>query len=159
MTQPDFRPIRRQLILNGGFVMLLGFAAGFAFVFYILGSIELWPIPGKIVYQLPGTDKAWRMTHLEGVINGLMLWLLSAVLPTFELSVKLTRRVAQALIITAWTFPIASLFDALFKDSRGLRFGAPITNIIPFFLFYVGILTLIWAVVAVIVATWRQRPE
>lgn len=159
MTQPDFRPIRRQLILHGGFVMLFGFAAGFAFVFYILGSIELWPIPGKIAYQLPGSDKAWRMTHMEGVINGLMLWLLAAVLPTFELSVSLTRRVAYALIITAWTFPIASLFDALFKDSRGLRFAAPITNIIPFFLFYIGIIALIWAVVAVIVATWRQRPE
>jgi hypothetical protein len=158
VTQSEFRPIKRQLILHGGFVMLFGFAAGFAFVFFILGSIELWPIPGRIDYQLPGSDKAWRMTHLEGVLNGLMLWLLAAILPTFELSAKLTRRVAHALIVTAWTFPVASLFDALFKDSRGLRFAQPISNIIPFFLFYVGIITLIWAVIAVIVATWRQRP-
>ena len=159
MALPEFRPIKRQLILNGGFILLFGFAAGFGFLFFILGSIELWPIPGKIAYQLPGSDKAWRMTHLEGLINGLMLWLLAVVLPAMELTAKQAQRIAWAFIITAWTLPVASLFDALFKDSRGLRFGGPITNIIPFFLFYIRIIALVWAVVAVLVAHWRLRPD
>ncbi|MFM5886140.1 MAG: hypothetical protein ACKOQ3_12605 [Novosphingobium sp.] len=159
MNQPDFRPIKRQLILNGGFVMLFGFAAGFGFLFFILGSIELWPIPGSIAYQLPGSEKAWRMTHLEGVLNGLMLWLLAVVLPAMDLPVARARNVARALIVTAWTFPVASLFDALFKDSRGLRFGGPITNLVPFFLFYIGILALIWAVVSVIAAHWKPQAD
>lgn len=159
MTAPEFRPIKRELILNGGFILLFGFAAGFGFLFFILGSIELWPIPGKIAYQLPGSDKAWRMTHLEGVMNGLMLWLLAVVLPAMELTAKQARRTARALILTAWTFPIASLFDALFKDSRGLRFGGPITNIIPFFLFYIGIIALVWAVAAIVAAHLQATPD
>jgi len=159
MTSPTLRPLQRLLIIHGGLVLLLGFAAGFGFVFFLLGSIELWPIPGKIDYQLPGSEKAWRMSHLEGVLNGFMLWLVAAVLPALQLPLSSARRVSVALIVTAWTFPIASLFDAFFENSRGLRFGEPVTNLIPFFLFYIGIIALVWAVVEVIVMVWKQKPE
>jgi len=152
----ELRPVQRMLIVQGGYVMLLGFAAGFGFVFFLIGSIELWPIPGKIVMQLPGTDKAWRMTHMEGVLNGLLLWLLAALQPAMALPVQVARRIARMLVLTAWCFPIASLFDALFKDSRGLKFAAPVTNLIPFFLFYVGIIALVWAVIEIIVRVRKQ---
>jgi hypothetical protein len=142
-------PLQRTLIVHGGLVLMLGFLAGFGFLFYLLGAIELWPLPGRIDYQLPGSYKAWRMSHLEGVMNGLMLWLVAAALPVFRLPGASARRVACALLVTAWTFPIASLFDAFFEHSRGLRFGGPVTNLIPFFLFYVGIIALVWAVVEV----------
>lgn len=157
VSQPELRLRQRSLILHGGSVLLLGFAVGFGFLFFIIGSIELWPIPGKIAYQLPGTMKAWRMSHLEGIMNGFMLWLVAAVLPTFDLPSNSARRLVSCLIVTAWTLPIASLFDAFFAESRGLRFGGPITNIIPFFLFYVGILALIWAVVEVMVGVRKQK--
>jgi hypothetical protein len=159
MTPAELRPIQRMLFRHGGLVMLLGFAAGFGFLFFLIGSIELWPIPGKIAHQLPGSEKAWRMTHLEGVINGLLLWLLAAVLPAMDLTIRQARRIAQALIVTAWTFPIASLFDALFPGSRGLKFGGPVTNLIPFFLFYIGIIALVWAVVSIVAAHWRSQPD
>jgi hypothetical protein len=159
MIPSELRSIQRMLLRHGGLVMLFGFAAGFGFVFFLIGSIELWPIPGKISIQLPGSEKAWRMTHMEGVLNGLLLWLLAAVLPAMDLSLRQARRIALALVLTAWTFPIAALFDALFADSRGLKFGGPITNMIPFFLFYIGILALVWAVVSIVIAHWRAQPD
>jgi len=70
MDSSELRGVQRLLIVQGGYVMLLGFVAGFGFVFYLIGSAELWPIPGKIAVQLPGSDKAWRMSHMEGVLNG-----------------------------------------------------------------------------------------
>lgn len=155
MSSTDYRTIQTMLVRQGGLVLLLGFAAGFGFVFFLIGSIELWPIPGKIAVQLPGTVKAWRMSHLEGVMNGLMLWLLAAVLPTFALPIATARRIARMLVVTAWTFPIASLFDAFFQNSRGLRFGGPVTNLIPFFLFYVGIILLVWAVIEITIKVGR----
>jgi hypothetical protein len=157
MGDTELRAVQRILIVQGGYVMLLGFAAGFGFVFYLIGSVELWPIPGKIALQLPGSDKAWRMSHMEGVLNGLMLWLVAALLPAMALPVATARRIARMLVLTAWCFPIASLFDALFKDSRGLRFAAPVTNLVPFFLFYIGIIALVWAVVEIIVRVRAQR--
>ncbi|WP_421836647.1 hypothetical protein [Novosphingobium sp.] len=156
MEGSELRAVQRMLIVQGGYVMLLGFVAGFGFVFYLIGSIELWPIPGKIAVQLPGTDKAWRMSHMEGVLNGLLLWLVAALQPAMALPVATARRIARMLVLTAWCFPIASLFDALFKDSRGLKFAAPVTNLIPFFLFYVGIIALVWAVVEIVVRVRKQ---
>ncbi|QJQ31456.1 hypothetical protein GV829_02495 [Sphingomonas lacunae] len=155
MPTTDYRAIQTMLVRQGGLVLLLGFVAGFGFLFFLIGAIELWPIPGKIDYQLPGTVKAWRMSHLEGVMNGLMLWLLAAVLPTFALPFATARRIAHMLVVTAWTFPIASLFDAFFQNSRGLRFGGPVTNLIPFFLFYIGIILLVWAVIEIIIKVGR----
>lgn len=154
---PHLRPLQRMLIIHGGLVLLLGCVAGFGFLFYLIGAIELWPIPGKIDYQLPGTDKAWRMSHLEGVLNGFLLWILAAVLPALALPQKSARRVVMLLIITAWLFPIASLFDAFFENSRGLRFAEPVTNLIPFFMFYVGVLSVMWAAAEVVVVTWKRK--
>jgi hypothetical protein len=79
------------------------------------------------------------MTHLEGIINGLALWLAAVLLPGMNLSDKAIVRIANGLIVVAWTFIVASSFDAFFPESRGLYFGGPITNILAFLMFYVGV--------------------
>ena len=57
------------------------------------------------------------------------------------------------MIGVGWMFSVASLFDAFFPNSRGLQFGGPLTNRIPFFLFYVGIV-IVMVVLAMI--AWRS---
>ena len=61
------------LVAHGGLVFLLGMAAGFPFAFEILGRLELWPIPGSVQMDMPGDVRGWRMAHLEGVLNGLLM--------------------------------------------------------------------------------------
>jgi hypothetical protein len=133
------RSVQRLLVGHGALVMLFGCAVGFAFLFFLLGSIRLWPFPGSIDLQLPGTERAWRMTHLEGILNGLALWLLALVMPLVGFGHKAQRRAAWCVIITAWTFVIASLMEALFANSRGLEFAPPWSNTTSFLLFYVGV--------------------
>ena len=72
MQSPNFEisAVQTRLIGNGALVLLAGFVFGFGYLFFLLGKIELWPIPGSIAQQFPGTIKAWRMSHLEGVLNG-----------------------------------------------------------------------------------------
>ncbi len=53
------------------------------------------------------------------------------------------------MVIVAWTIVLAAAIDPLFPNARGLAFGTNIPNTIAFFLFYVGIVTVVW-VVAVI---------
>jgi len=153
---PAVAAARRRLLGHGGLVLLLGGAAGFGFLFFLLGEIKLWPFPGSIDYQLPGSYKAWRMSHLEGIINGFALWLTAAALPILTLSDKAVSRIANGLIIVAWTFVLASLMDAVFPNSRGLYFGGPITNTIAFLTFYVGVL--IFMFVAAYIA-WKALTE
>jgi hypothetical protein len=54
-----------------------------------------------------------------------------------------------AMISVGWMFTIASSMDALFTDSRGLAYGGPLTNNIAFFLFYVGILMIMYILLVI----------
>ena len=43
---------------------------------------------------MPGTYDAWRMAHLEGVLNGAFLWIAALVLPLVPIGIVGTRRLA-----------------------------------------------------------------
>jgi hypothetical protein len=140
---------QRLLVGHGALVLLLGFVIGFGFVFFLIGEIALWPIPGRIAYQMPGTYDAWRMAHMEGIVNGFGLWIVALVLPLVPLSDTLQVRITWGMIVAAWTIVVASAIDPLFPDARGLSFGKNVPNTIAFLLFYVGILAVIWVVVVI----------
>ena len=132
---------QRLLVGHGALVLLYAFVVGFGCLFFLIGEIRLWPIPGVIDYQMPGTYDAWRMAHMEGITNGFGLWLMAAVLPLLNFSAKTSRRLAIGMIITAWTIVIASTIDPLFPNARGLELTGEsnMMNDIAFLLFVVGI--------------------
>ncbi len=140
-------PYRRWLIGHGALAILAGCIFGFGFVFFLLGEIKLWPIPGSIAFKMPGTYDAWRMAHLEGIINGLALWIVAVLLPLVPTSELMRKRLAIAFIITAWSIIIGAGFDPLFENSRGLAFGGNITNTLSFLIFYPGVFAIIWIVI------------
>jgi len=152
---------QRLLIGHGALVLLFGFAVGFGFLFFLIGEVSLWPIPGKIEYQLPGTYDAWRMAHMEGIANGLLLWILAAVLPTIATFMEKIYRIALGMVVVAWTIVVASLLDPLFPDARGLMFSAEsnVPNAFAFFLFYVGIVLVIVIVSAIAIKALRTPAE
>lgn len=141
ITMDEIRKSQRLLVGHGALVLLFAFVVGFGFLFYLIGDIRLWPIPGVIDYQMPGTYDAWRMAHMEGITNGFGLWLMAAVLPLLNFSAKTSRRLAIGMIITAWTIVIASTIDPLFPNARGLELTGEsnLMNDIAFLLFVVGI--------------------
>jgi hypothetical protein len=140
-------------------VLLFGFVVGFAFLFFLIGEIKLWPFPGAIAYQFPGSYDSWRMAHMEGITNGLLLWILAAILPIIHTRVVKIYRLTVGMVIVAWTIVIASVLDPIFPNARGLVFNADssIANGIAFFLFYVGIV--ISFIVVSIVAIKFLRPS
>ncbi len=148
---------QRLLFGHGALILLFGFVTGFGFLFFLLGEFALWPIPGKIEIQLPGTYDAWRMAHMEGVINGFGLWLFGLVLPLVPVSGRMRTRLTWGAIVSAWTIVLAAAIDPLFPDARGLAFGGNAANTIAFLFFYVGILAVI-GVVATIAFRCLWRP-
>jgi len=137
----EIKKSQRLLIGHGALVLLFAFVVGFGFLFFLIGDIRLWPIPGVIDFQMPGTYDAWRMAHMEGITNGFGLWLMAAVLPLLNFSAKTSRRLAIGMIITAWTIVVASTIDPLFPNARGLELTGEsnVMNDIAFLLFVVGI--------------------
>ena len=95
------------------------------YLFFLNGRIELWPIPWAFPVQLPGTIKAWRMSHLEGILNGVFLWLFTAILPVIPISTSNARRIALAFIVMAWLLPFTSVLDALSPTAADWRSTPP----------------------------------
>lgn len=137
-VSPVVDAARRRLLGHGALLLFAGGLIGFGFLFFLVGDIRLWPIPGQIDVQLPGSERAWRMAHLEGIINGFALWIAAAVLPLLRISDVAFNRVANGLIVVGWSFVIGSLIG-LIPDSRGLAFDAPLTNRLGFLVFYPGV--------------------
>lgn len=149
---------QRLLVGHGALVLLAGFIAGFGFLFFLIGKIDLWPFM-SIDYQLPGTYDAWRMAHMEGICNGLLLWILAALMPALSKYINNTYPLAVGSVIVAWTIVIASCLDPIFPNARGLAF-TPESNFISdiaFFLFYIGIAIAFWVVIMIAVKSFRSE--
>ena len=138
-TNDQPRPFQRLLVGHGALLIFFGGIIGWGFLFFLIGEIKLWPIPGKIEYQLPGTYDAWRMAHMEAIVNGMLLWLAAAILPLIPLAARGLKWLTYALLATTWSIVLASCLDPLFENSRGLAFGESLTNNLAFFLFYIGV--------------------
>jgi hypothetical protein len=154
----DILKHQRFLVIHGTLILLTGFIIGFGFLFFITGNISLWPIPGKIDYQMPGTYDAWRMAHMEGIINGLMLWLIAALLPVFATFVKNLKWLVILPPVISWSIVIGASFDPLFPDARGLVFDATtnLMNDISFFVFFPGVFLCFVLVIGILVSAWKH---
>ncbi|WP_269620934.1 hypothetical protein [Zhongshania sp. BJYM1] len=154
----DILKHQRFLVIHGTLILLTGFIIGFGFLFFITGNISLWPIPGKIDYQMPGRYDAWRMAHMEGIINGLMLWLIAALLPVFATFVKNLKWLVILPPVISWSIVIGASFDPLFPDARGLVFDATtnLMNDISFFVFFPGVFLCFVLVIGILVSAWKH---
>lgn len=150
----EIQRFQKILIVQGALILLLGFIIGFGFLFFIEGEISLFPLPWRIHYQLPGTYDAWRMAHLEGIANGFMLWILAALLPALSTMFKSIRWLVVVPIIIAWSIVIASSFDPIFPNARGLVLNEDtgLMNDIAFFIFYPGVVLSFFLVIRIILA-------
>ena len=137
--EAQIKRLRKKLIGHGALLVFIGGILGFGFLFFLIGKITLWPIPWEVDYQMPGTYDAWRMAHMEGIVNGLLLWLTASILPLLPFGVKGMKRTAYGMMLITWSIVLAATIDPFFAESRGLTFGGSLTNQLAFFLFYIGV--------------------
>lgn len=114
--------LRALLFLNG--MGLIAFAAfvGWHWFFNLLGEIVMWPIVPPIDVQIPGEERAWRMVHMEGITQGLLIMAIGFAGPWILLSSRWHRVLFWCCLITAWLFTVPTFFHALL-GTRGLAFG------------------------------------
>jgi len=153
MTEKD----QRTLVAHGALVFLLGLAAGFPFAFEILGRFELWPVPWTIEFDMPGDLRGWRMAHLEGILNGLLLISVAAVGSHLRLGARGAAWVTRGLLVCAWGNILASWIGPL-TETRGLAFSGISWNSLVYVLFVAAIIGVLGAMIAVFIGA-RARPE
>ncbi len=114
--------MRALLILNGFGLLVFSVFVGWQWMFALLGQVVLWPIVPSIDIQLPTDHRAWRMAHMEGITQGLILMAIGLAGPYFRLSRGWHKVLFWSSVVTAWLFSLPTYFHALF-GTRGLAFG------------------------------------
>lgn len=114
--------IRTLFFLNGLGLLVFAIVVGWVWFFALIESIQLWPLPIHIDVAIPGDSRAWRMAHMEGITQGLMLMAIGAGGRFLLLNARQHVWFFWSAIITAWMFSIPALLNALF-GTRGLAFG------------------------------------
>ena len=120
LTMPN--RLRALLLLNGIGLFILAISIGWIWFFALLKSVQLWPLPINIAVAIPDDGRAWRMAHMEGITQGLLLMALSAGGQFMRLSQRQYVWLFWSSVVSAWFFTIPTLFNALF-GTRGLAFG------------------------------------
>ena len=141
--------MRSRLIFHGAVVFLLGMLAGFPFAFVLIAEVD-----GGTT-SIPGTVRAWRMAHLEGALNGMLLLLVAAVAGHLSMSTGRQRVLFYGLVITAWGNIIASINSAL-TGGRGLSFTGADANTVTYVLFMAAVFAVIAAFVLIAEAAWKD---
>lgn len=134
--------LRARLLFHGAVVILLGLLAGFPYAYVITG-------------QLAGEERAWRMAHLEGVLNGLVLVGVAAAGGHIALSAAAQRWLALSLGAAAYGNVVASVLAASF-GVRGLNTAGPFANRLVFALFMIAIVGILVALALVLVGARRS---
>jgi hypothetical protein len=114
--------LRALLFLNGVGLFLLAISIGWVWFFALLHRIVLWPMPFDIPVTIPDDGRAWRMAHMEGITQGLLLMAFGLGGQFMRLSPKQYLWLFWSSLVTAWLFTVPTIFNAIF-GTRGLAFG------------------------------------
>lgn len=114
--------MRALLFFNGVALIALAVLIGWTWFFALLGRIVLWPLPIDIAVTIPDDGRAWRMAHMEGITQGLMLMALGLGGRFMVLTARQFAWFFWSALVTAWLFTVPTIFNALF-GTRGLAFG------------------------------------
>jgi hypothetical protein len=117
--------LRARMVFHGAVVVMLGLLAGFPHAFVLTG-------------QIAGEERAWRMAHLEGLLNGFVVLIAAAVADWLALSPRQHGWLVWSLVAAAYGNVIASVLGATF-GVRGLALVPPVANIVMNLLFWVAI--------------------
>jgi hypothetical protein len=118
-------PLDRRMIFHAAVVIVLGLLAGFPYAFVVLGNMA-------------GSERAWRMAHLEGVLNGLVTLVVAAILPRLTLTRGQQAVLAWSFIAMAYGNVVASILAAS-TNVRGLTLGGSLANTIVYLLFMMAV--------------------
>lgn len=134
--------VGKSLVGHGLVVILLGLLVGFPYALVVTGS-------------MPGAERAWKMAHLEGVLNGMLLVAIGAAGDSLSLSKRESRWLEWMLIVTAYGNVLAATFGAA-TGERGLSPAGPIANFIVYAGFMIAVVAVLLAIGLAALGAFRK---
>lgn len=140
------------LIGHGALVFILGLAAGVPFL-WALDAV----VAGGGAVEAEAL-RAWRMAHLEGTLNGMMMIAVAAAAKQLTLSDGRSSIITWGLIATGWGNILASFVSGM-TGGRGLALTGIDWNTLTFTLFSIAIVGVIAAFVVLALAAFSQPSD
>jgi hypothetical protein len=131
-----------KLVFHGIALILLGSAAGFAYL-------------GVLTGELASGAQAWRFAHLNGLVNGAILVAIGGSSPHLTLSPTGERWLLLLTIGGSYSNVGASIVGAALGQ-RGLDAVGPATNLLVFGLFAIAVVALLSGLVVALVGARRS---
>ena len=113
---------RLQLFMHGSIIIVIGLLAGFGFLFVILDSISVWPLVIELDSEFPGSERGWRLAHVAGISNGLMMIVAGLTLLHIDATKRAQAWIVWGLIYTGWANTIF-FHMGNFSSNRALTAG------------------------------------
>ena len=93
---------RLQLLMHGTLIAIIGLLSGFGLVFVILEAVHVWPVTIPHDGAIIGSERGWRVAHVAGVMNGMLMMLAGLALVWSQPGLKAQRWVVWGMIYTGW---------------------------------------------------------
>ncbi|GBG31760.1 Hypothetical Protein FCC1311_079852 [Hondaea fermentalgiana] len=100
-----------------------------------------------------GTERAWKMAHLEGLLNGMSMLLVASIMPVLRsLSAKELRELTVTMMLTGYGNSVAAALCAQ-MSVRGLASGGSVANRVANAGFTVAVVTIVRALFLIMKGT------
>lgn len=106
------------LIGHGALVLMVSLFAAFMLTFDMLQGIKIWPLL-HIDVEIPGTVRGWRVAHVGGLLNGIMMIAIALAFTRISLSAGKLKFIYLSLVFTGWGNTLFYWFGN-FSMNRGL---------------------------------------
>ena len=137
------RQAAAMVTFNGLVVLFLGLLAGMPYGAALVGN---WGEEAA---------RAWKLAHVEGVLNGIMVLALAGCAPWLALGRTAERVVAWGAVLAAYGNVVGATLGAL-TGQRGLAPQGPAANWLVFLAFMFGMWGVLIAVPVAARGAWRQ---
>jgi hypothetical protein len=116
-----FTKLQKKMIGHGASILFIGMLAGIGLLMSRLGGIEL--IPGHIIeFTIPGEAGAWARTHIGGMMNAFLIFLVALMIPGLGFAEATAGRLYWMLVGTGWANTLF-YWAALLAPNRALSFA------------------------------------
>lgn len=138
--QPLSTQERARILGPAALLFAAALVIGLIFTFEVIGHIAAWPLIPQLDVDMPGTEAAWRRTHLGALMNAIAMIAFAAAGSALRLGETGRKVYIISVCITGWANSLGFLTGALF-GVRGLAFGDGWSNSLNYLFFLLAAVT------------------